>query len=60
MTEMTNPKASCHYRVTDAVRSLSTDEPEIVIGGAGHFLQEEKGEELAAHIVSFIERTPVK
>lgn len=30
------------------------DEPEIVIEGAGHFLQEEKGEEIARHIVSFI------
>jgi haloalkane dehalogenase len=35
------------------------DEPEIVIEGAGHFLQEEKGEEIARHIVSFIERRTV-
>ncbi|MFY9609221.1 MAG: haloalkane dehalogenase [Blastocatellia bacterium] len=34
------------------------NEPEIVIHGAGHFLQEEKGEEIAAHIVDFIKRTP--
>lgn len=34
----------------------ASSEPEIVIEGAGHFLQEEKGEELAHHIVSFIER----
>lgn len=32
------------------------DEPEIVIGGAGHFLQEEKGEELARYIGNFIAR----
>jgi haloalkane dehalogenase len=36
------------------------DEPEIVIEGAGHFLQEEKGEELAHHIVSFIERRTLR
>jgi haloalkane dehalogenase len=39
---------------------LAKDEPEIVIEGAGHFLQEEKGEEIARHIVSFIERHPAK
>lgn len=32
-------------------------QPEIVIQGAGHFLQEEKGEEIAHHIESFIERS---
>ena len=36
------------------------NEPEIVIQGAGHFLQEEKGEEIAAHIVDFINRTPTR
>jgi haloalkane dehalogenase len=32
-------------------------QPEITIQGAGHFLQEEKGEEIAGHIAAFIKRT---
>ena len=32
------------------------DQPEIVIENAGHFLQEDKGEEIARHIVEFMER----
>ena len=35
------------------------DQPEITIHGAGHFLQEEKGAEIAAEVIAFIERTPV-
>jgi haloalkane dehalogenase len=35
------------------------DQPEIIIKDAGHFLQEEKGEEIARHILEFIERTPL-
>ena len=33
------------------------DQPEIIIHDAGHFLQEDKGEEIAQHIVDFIART---
>ena len=33
------------------------DQPEIVIEGAGHFLQEERGEDLAHHIHEFMQRT---
>ena len=33
-------------------------EPEITIHDAGHFLQEDKGEEIARHIAEFIERHP--
>jgi haloalkane dehalogenase len=33
------------------------DQPEIVIENAGHFLQEDKGEEIARHIVEFVSRT---
>jgi haloalkane dehalogenase len=32
-------------------------QPEIIIHGAGHFLQEDKGEELAEHTVEFIRRS---
>jgi haloalkane dehalogenase len=38
----------------------ANDEPEIVISGAGHFLQEEKGEEIAGHIESFIKRRRIE
>ena len=36
------------------------NEPEITIEGAGHFLQEDKGEEIADHIAAFIERRPIQ
>ncbi len=35
------------------------EQPRTVIRDAGHFLQEEKGEEIAAHIIDFIARTPL-
>src|SRR5207245_8506230 len=37
----------------------TANEPEVVIQNAGHFLQEEKGEEIAERIAEFIERRPV-
>jgi haloalkane dehalogenase len=35
------------------------DQPEITIKDAGHFLQEEKGEEISKHILAFMKRTPL-
>jgi len=34
-------------------------QPETTIHDAGHFLQEEKGEEIAAHILAFLRATPL-
>jgi haloalkane dehalogenase len=36
------------------------DEPEVVIKDAGHFLQEDKGEEIAGHIREFLEHRPIR
>lgn len=38
----------------------ASEQPVVTIHGAGHFLQEEKGAEIAAEAVAFIERTPSK
>lgn len=35
----------------------ASDQPEITIEGAGHFLQEERGEIIAQHILDFMQRT---
>jgi len=35
----------------------AADQPKITIRGAGHFLQEEKGAEIASEVIAFIERT---
>ncbi|MEX2112249.1 MAG: haloalkane dehalogenase [Pirellulales bacterium] len=43
-----------------ALIPTAKDEPEITIQDGGHFLQEDKGEEIASHIVKFIERRPLK
>ena len=34
-------------------------EPEITIRNAGHFLQEDKGEEVAEQVLAFLRRRPV-
>lgn len=54
--EITKPFAEYFRRLIPSAK----DEPEIVIEGGGHFLQESKGEEVARHIVEFIERRPIE
>ena len=34
------------------------DQPHTTLEGAGHFLQEDKGEELARAVIDFIARNP--
>lgn len=44
----------------DPLRELiprASEQPDVWIEGPGHFLQEEAGEEIAEHIVNFVERT---
>ncbi len=36
------------------------NEPEITIHDGAHFLQEDKGEEIAAHVVEFLKRRPIE
>jgi haloalkane dehalogenase len=36
------------------------EEPEVVVRDAGHFLQEDKGEEIARHIADFLRRGPIR
>jgi haloalkane dehalogenase len=33
------------------------EQPDITIGDAGHFLQEEQGPEIARHVLDFVART---
>ena len=45
------------YRFFRKLIPSAKDQPEIIIKNAGHFLQEDKGEEIAHQILDFIERT---
>jgi haloalkane dehalogenase len=43
-----------------ALIPAAREQPEIVIRDAGHYLQEEKGEEIARYILDYIARTPLR
>jgi haloalkane dehalogenase len=47
------------YKFFRSLIPTAKDHPGIVIKDAGHFLQEEKGDEISQHILDFIKRTPV-
>jgi haloalkane dehalogenase len=45
-------------RVIQKLIPGAKDQPHTTIAGGGHFIQEDRGEELAAIVVDFIEKTP--
>jgi haloalkane dehalogenase len=50
---------SKEYRFFRDLIPAAKNQPETIIRNAGHFLHEEKGEEIAGHVLAFIDRTPV-
>ncbi len=46
-------------RIFRSLIPAAAREPEITIRDAGHFLQEDKGEEIAAYLIDFIRRNPL-
>jgi len=53
---ITGPMAGMFRSVVPAAAA----EPDVVIAGAGHFLQEDAGEELADAIADFVARHPLE
>ncbi len=54
-----DPLFSRGFHVFRKLIPSAKDQPETVIRNAGHFLQEERGEEIARRIIEFMERTPM-
>jgi haloalkane dehalogenase len=54
-----DPLFSREYAFFRELIPTAGDEPDSLIGGAGHFLHEERGQEIAQNILSFIERNPM-
>jgi haloalkane dehalogenase len=55
-----DPITGAGYKFFRDLIPTAKEQPETIIRDAGHFLQEEKGEEIAGHILEFIQRTPLK
>jgi haloalkane dehalogenase len=54
-----DPVTGGAFRFFRELIPTAQDQPEIIIKGAGHFLQEDKGEEIAQQILAFIDRAPL-
>jgi haloalkane dehalogenase len=53
-----DPLFSREYRFFRFLIPSAAAQPDCIIREAGHFLVEERGEEIAGNILSFLERTP--
>jgi haloalkane dehalogenase len=54
-----DPVTGAGFKFFRQLIPTAQDQPKVIIKDAGHFLQEEKGEEIAQHILEFIQRTPL-
>jgi haloalkane dehalogenase len=53
-----DPITGAMAEIFRAAVPTASAQPQVVLGGAGHFLQEDAGEELADAVADFIERAP--
>ncbi len=54
-----DPVTGAGFNFFRSLIPTAKNQPKVIIKDAGHFLQEEKGEEIAQQILEFIQRTPL-